>query len=240
MHMKYPITIEQHYGIQVLRDDLLEGGTKSILLDGIIKQHPRIKEYVYASPVYGGFQIALSAYCKKHKLKATIFCAKRKNKHPNTIKCIDYGANVIEVFPGYLSVIEKRAMDYCNKHPNAHKIEFGANTPENINTIADRARDVFKKMKGEPDEIWVAVGSGTLISGILQAVNKAKVYGVIVGADFNMKHPNLKLLKYPKPFEVESSIQPDFPSMANYDRKALELCLMRRHTNKTILFWNVL
>jgi hypothetical protein len=238
--MKHPITIEPHYGIQVLRDDLLEGGTKSILMDGIVKQHPQIKEFVYASPVYGGFQIALSAYCKKHQLKATIFCAQRKTKHPNTIKCIEYGANIIEVFPGYLSVIEKRAKEYCSKHPNTHKIEFGANTIENIRTITERTRRVFKKLKGEPDEIWVAVGSGTLITGILQAVHTAKVYGVIVGADFHLKHPNLKLLKYPQPFETESQIQLDFPSMANYDRKAFEMCLKHRHQNKTVLFWNVL
>jgi hypothetical protein len=238
--MRHPITIEQHYGIQVLRDDLLEGGTKSILMDGIVKRHPQINEFVYASPVYGGFQIALSAYCKKHKLKVTIFCAQRKIKHPNTIKCIEYGANIIEVFPGYLSVIEKRAKDYCDKLPTAHKIEFGAHTVENINTIANRARDVFKKLKGEPDEIWVAVGSGTLITGILQAVHTAKVYGVIVGADFQMKHPNLKLLKYPKPFEIESPIQIDFPSMANYDRKAFEMCLKHQRKNKSVLFWNVL
>ena len=55
------ITIEQYKGVNVLRDDLLKGGTKSILMPSIIGDD---LEYVYASPVYGGFQIALSAYCK--------------------------------------------------------------------------------------------------------------------------------------------------------------------------------
>lgn len=55
------ITIEQHFGVNVLRDDLLPGGTKSILMPSIIGDS---LEYVYASPVYGGFQIALSEYCK--------------------------------------------------------------------------------------------------------------------------------------------------------------------------------
>jgi hypothetical protein len=239
--MEHTIKIEKHYGINVLRDDLLDGGTKSILLDGIEKLYPYITEYVYASPVYGGFQIALSAYCKKNGLKATIFCAKRKQKHSNTLKCIEYGANIIEVHPGYLSVVEKRARDYCEKKSYVHKFVFGANTPENINIITNRAKKVLEKFKNEPNEIWVAVGSGTLVKGILQAVNNAKVYGVVVGADFEYYHPNLTLIKYPKPFETESRLKIDFPSMANYDRKALELCLShQRNPNTDVLFWNVL
>lgn len=239
--MKHPINIENHYGINILRDDLLNGGTKSILLDGIEKRYPHITEYVYASPVYGGFQIALSAYCKNNGLKATIFCAKRAKKHSNTLKCIEYGANVIEVYPGYLSVVEKRAREYCEKQSHIHKFVFGANTCENINTIKNRAEKVLEYLKREPDEIWVAVGSGTLVKGILEAVSYAKVYGVLVGAEFKYNHPNLTLLKYPKPFETESKLEVDFPSMANYDRKALELCLSHeRIPNTDVLFWNVL
>ena len=239
--MEHPIVIQKHYGINILRDDLLEGGTKSILLEGIEKQYPHVTEYVYASPVYGGFQIALSAYCKKKGLKATIFCAKRTKKHPNTLKCIEYGANIIEVYPGYLSVVEKRARDYCEKKSHIHKFAFGANTPENINIITNRAKKVLDQLGSEPDQIWVAVGSGTLVKGILKAVNNAKVYGVIVGANFEFNHPNLILIKYPKPFEKESLLEVDFPSMANYDRKALELCLIQNQKlGSNILFWNVL
>lgn len=239
--MEHPIKIEKHYGINILRDDLLEGGTKSILLEGIQIQYPNITEYVYASPVYGGFQIALSAYCKNNGLKATIFCARRTQKHSNTLKCIEYGANIMEVYPGYLSVVEKRARDYCEKKSHIHKFVFGANTPENINIIANRAKKVLQQFKCEPDEIWVAVGSGTLVKGILQAVKHAKVYGVLVGVDFEYSHPNLILIKYPKPFETESRLKVDFPSMANYDRKALELCLAHeRKPNSDVLFWNVL
>lgn len=236
-----PIILESHYGIHVLRDDLLEGGTKSILLNGL--EHAPHTEFVYASPVYGGFQIALSAYCKKHQLKATIFCARRTKKHANTMSCIQYGAKVVEVYPGYLTVVEKRAREYCQDNPHAHKIVFGANTPDNIATISIRAQRVLQSLAKEPDEIWVAVGSGTLIKGISRVVHTAKIYGVIVGAKCEYTHPNVTYITYPKPFEYESKLQLDFPSMANYDRKAFELCLLHNTTNttnKSILFWNVL
>jgi hypothetical protein len=51
----------------------------------------------------------------------------------------------------------------------------------------------------------------------------------------------LTLIKYPKSFEKESLLEVVFPSMANYDRKALELCLAQNDIfTSNILFWNVL
>ena len=279
---------ENQNGIYVLRDDLLPGGTKSILLDSIInggKTHsdPQLKgnrvptynddinEIVYASPCYGGFQIALSIFCKNNNKKATVFCAKRKIRHPNTETCIQNGATVVEVPYGYLSVVEKHAREYVRaREPGVVlKIAFGANSPESINIIASRAKCVIEKFYTTygtpPDEIWCAVGSGTLISGIIQAVNEMqalrpsnkgsevsplKIYGVQVGKEFNCHNSlNVTMIVYPKPFEYASKLKVNFPSMPNYDLKAFETCLEYNKNksidanideNKKVLFWNVL
>ena len=242
--MSYPIVIEEHYGIHVLRDDKLIGGTKSILMNTI--DQPDINEFVYASPVYGGFQIALSAYCQRIGKKTTIFCARRKQKHANTMKCIQYGANIVEIPYGYLRVVEKYAREYCQGKTGVKKIVFGANSQVNLEIIAQRVHNVLQQFHLFPDEIWCAVGSGTLLSSILMAVPKeVKVYGVQVGAAFHEKipYPNLTIIPYPKSFDKESHIQIDFPSTANYDRKAFEICLQKYQQDpikKTILFWNVL
>lgn len=236
------IVIEKHYGIYVLRDDLLEGGTKSILMNKI--DEPNINEFVYASPVYGGFQIALSVYCKSVGKKATIFCAKRIEKHNNTQKCIDYGANIIEVPFGYLSVVEKKAREYCKNKKQIKKINFGANSDENKKIISERVKNVINKLDFKLDEIWCVIGSGTLISSILMTVDESiKVYGVEVGAKFipENEYSNLTIITYPKKFDKESNIIIDFPSTPNYDKKAFEYCLKYNiNTNKNILFWNVL
>jgi hypothetical protein len=235
--MNYPI-IKDHYGIKVVRDDLLPGGTKSILLASI--DNPEINEFVYASPVYGGFQIAISMYCKSVGKRATIFCAKRNIMHPNTLKCIERGATIIEVPYGYLSVVEKKAREYCADNPAIHKIVFGASTDENKQLIKNRVLAAIKTLGQEPDEIWCAVGSGTLISGILLAVSeKVKVFGVQVGADFKESAKNLTIIKYPKSFDKESKLKIEFPSMPNYDLKAFETCLQQRGGG-LVLFWNVL
>lgn len=229
------ITIERHKGVNVLRDDLLPGGTKSILMPSIIGDD---NEYVYASPVYGGFQIALSAYCQSVNKKATIFCAKRKDKHCNTLKCIEYGANVIEIPFGYLSVIEKRAKDYCLS-TGAKKLIFGANSMENKILIGNRMRKVIHKLGKEPDEVWCAIGSGTLVDSILLATEATKVYGVQVGAEYKGNHERLTVLKYNKSFDKPSRFKSGFPSTPNYDLKAFELCIKHKKAND-VLFWNVL
>lgn len=226
------ITIETHNGIKVLRDDLLAGGTKSILMPSLIEQG---KEYVYASPVFGGFQIALSAYCGN---RATIVCAKRKELHPNTVKCKEYGANIIEVPFGYLSVVEKYAREYAEK-TEANKLVFGANTIENKILIGNRMRQVINELGKEPDEIWCAIGSGTLVDSILLATETAKIYGVQVGAEYTGKHERLTVLIYPKAFDKLSKFNAGFPSMPNYDLKAFELCVKHKQSND-VLFWNVL
>ena len=282
---------ENQNGIYVLRDDLLPGGTKSILLDSLLVNNHDVNEFVYASPCYGGFQIALSIFCKNNNKKATIFCAERKIRHPNTEICIQNGANVIEVPYGYLSVVEKRSREYLREPRFPHtpslqtkgiilgaggvlgaqclaplvplKITFGAHSPESINIIASRAKRVIETFHttygAMPHEIWCAVGSGTLINGIIQAVaemqgkegsdgSSLKIYGVQVGKEFKDTHyPNVTILVYPKPFEYVSKLKVNFPSMPNYDLKAFELCLeynKNSHVdidaNKKVLFWNVL
>ena len=229
------ITLEKHNRITVLRDDLLTGGTKSILMPSMIGD---ADEYVYASPVYGGFQIALSAYCQKVGKKATIFCAKRKVKHDNTLECIKYGATIKEIPYGYLTVIEKHARDYC-KETGAEKLVFGAKSKQNINLIGLRMLDVIERLGREPKEIWCVIGSGTLVEGILKGTHNAKVYGVQVGAEYKKEHDRLTVLKYHKGFDKVSKHKAPFKSVPNYDLKAFEYC-EKHKVSDDVLFWNVL
>lgn len=228
------IKIEQHNGVKVLRDDLLPGGTKSILMEHILDSN--YDEYVYASPVYGAFQIALSIWCKNNNKKATIFCAKRSTKHKNTRECIKNGAKVIEVEHGYLNVVTKKAKDYCLEN-NALHLKFGADTEQAIGIISNRMKDIIE-MIGEPKEIWCPIGSGTLVKSILRATVKAKVIGVQVGAECNIKHPRLLILKHHLTFDKSSKAPCPFPSIDNYDRKAWEYCMKYKKTDD-VFFWNV-
>ena len=247
------VAIEKHKGIYVLRDDLLLGGTKSVLMPYILKDSS-VEEWVYASPVCGGFQISLSAYCKKRGVMATIVTPERKKLHINTLKCMEYGAKIIEDKCGFLSGLEKKAVDYCKKdsYRNRKKVKFGVNNDKNRTIISKRVDSVIKEfrthMYKEPDEIWCAVGSGLLAESIHLATISSEVIGVQVGKEYEnhlnmdrftlMKYNNSKT-KIGDMFSKISPIEPSFPSMPNYDLKAWEYCL-KYSEGKNILFWNVM
>jgi len=230
------LRLEQHNGIWVLRDDLLTGGTKSRFIEQLIPDG--VSELVYASPVYGGFQIALAAVCAKLGLKATIFCAYRNTPHPNTLKAKSFGATIYQVKHGYLSNVEAKANDYCLQ-TGAYKLKFGANYPTAISAISNAMAHVSMALAGEPAQVWCALGSGTLTRGIIAGTSKAQVHAVVVGKGTNLKHSRLTLHQYPRPFDKPAKIKPPFPSTANYDAKAWEVMHSFTPVGK-VLFWNVL
>lgn len=231
------MTIEQHNGVHVLRDDLLPGGTKSIILPKILD--PSKDYYVYASPVYGGMQIALAAYCRSIGKQAVIFCAKRKQPHPNSLRAKASGAIIYQVPYGYLSNCQSKARDFVARN-NAQLIEFGGNYPAAIQTIACRMRQLIHQMGSEPDEVYCAAGSGTLLRGILAGTTKAKVTAVQIGAQLTVeRNHRLVIVRYNIPFEKECKLKAPFPSCPNYDLKAWDVC-MRYKSRGKVLFWNVL
>lgn len=232
------ITIEEYNGVYVLRDDLLAGGTKSVLMPHILDNE--INAYVYASPVYGAFQVALAEYCKLIGKKAVIFCAKRKIKHPNTLAVEALGGIVKEIKAGYLNVVQKHAKDYAKVYQYQY-LPFGAYGERTSELLATRANQVFEKLGFVPDEVYCAIGSGTLYEALL-LTQVPTVYGVSVGKAYN-KPPrtNGVVIKYPLGFEKECKTVPPFKSSINYDAKAWEVLMQNFKGNefKKILFWNV-
>ncbi|MEJ7610656.1 MAG: pyridoxal-phosphate dependent enzyme [Ferruginibacter sp.] len=229
--------IEIHNDVYVLRDDLLPGGTKSIFLPSVLDNAKDC--FVYASPVYGGMQIALALYATSIGKKAVIFSAKRNKPHANSLKVKEASGLVYQVPVGYLTVCQARAREYAEKN-NGQLISFGANYPAAIDAIAARMKQVTSSLGFEPDEIFCAAGSGTLLAGIVQGTATAKVKAVQVGAELPVQsNERVSILPYHKPFEYESRTVAPFPSCANYDLKAWEYCLKYK-TGQKVLFWNVL
>lgn len=218
-----------HDGIQVVRDDLYPGGTKARLIPTIAKGWD---EVVYASPVFGGAQIALATVLGEH---ATIFCAKRKERYFRTQQAIGLGARVIEVAPGYLNVVQKRAKDYANSGGNKLLLDFGMKSDVAIELICTAA----KRAADDVDEVWCAAGSGTLSLGLQKAFPNAEHNVVQVGRELQIcGKAVIHQTKYK--FEDVCRYAPPFPSDRHYDAKAWEQCVQKANRNKRVLFWNVL
>lgn len=228
--MNNPI-VTVHEGVSVVRDDLFKGGTKARFLPTLFDN---ADEVVYATPAEGGAQTALAHSASALGKRATIFVAKRKNPHPRTLEALSVGGNVIEVSPGYLTVVQARAREYC-KQTGAMLAPFGVNLPAAIDRIAEAAR-----MTGlEPDEVWCASGSGVLARGLAKAWPDAQRHVVEVGRTLSAEDVAGAIIhKAGIPFSKALRELPPFPSCPHYDAKAWFKCLELKGDGN-VLFWNV-
>jgi len=226
-----PPTVVEHDGIHVVRDDLIGGGTKARFM---VELFSKADEVVYATPAEGGAQSALAWAARATGKRATLFVAKRAEPHPRSLMAKALGATVYQVSPGYLTVVRKRAQDYCAATGAVHA-PFGLDTPEAIATIAAAAR-----VTGiAPDEVWCASGSGVLARALAQAFPGARRHVVQVGRKLAPEDvAGATIHVHPLAFGQTCRTRPPFPSDPHYDAKAWEMAKARRGAG-LVLLWNV-
>ena len=81
------LIIEQHDGFHIVRDDLLEGGSKRRFVDRYMREEIKegAEEFVYGGcPANGYAQLSLTLQANHYGKKAVFFMAKRSldNLHP--------------------------------------------------------------------------------------------------------------------------------------------------------------
>ena len=228
--MRPPI-VQTHAGIRVVRDDLFPGGTKARFIGQVFADS---LEAVYASPPEGGAQTALAHVARALGKRATIFVASRAKPHARTLEAARLGAKVVPVSPGYLTVVQSRARDYC-RDSGATLIPFGADFPGAVEAIAAAARLADL----EPDEVWCAAGSGVLARGLALAWPHARRHVVQIGRELSAKDvAGAKIHVHPRKFTETAALGAPFPADPHYDAKAWEVCIAKRGPGQ-VLFWNV-
>jgi len=226
-----PVIIE-HHGVLVVRDDLFTGGTKARFLSMMFNG---ADEVVYASPAEGGAQLALATVARRLGKQATIFVARRAKPHPRTIEATQLGAKIVAVAPGYLSVVQARAREYCTQ-TGARLMPFGADMPEAIFAIAAAARAIGV----EPDEVWCASGSGVLARGLAAAWPNARRHAVQVGRKLTPRDVAGAIIHiHPAPYGRAARSKPPFPCDPYYEAKAWEVTTACKGTGR-VVFWNVM
>jgi len=228
--------IEEIEGFLVVRDDFLEGGTKTRIIGEYLKKHPNVKEWVYPSPRQGYAQLAISIVCNSLGLKSTIFVPKGK-KSWITERVEYYGGEVILVPMGYLSHLNKVSTDYTNENQDRKLIPFGCDDEIMVKEIEKVVKSLPIK---PPQEIWSSLNSGVLSRGLQRAFPKSKVYGVQTGHIPTERERGRAIIiksKYDFNQPCKKSELPPFPSSLHYDAKVWEV--MKEKGKKGSLFWNV-
>lgn len=230
-----PVIVE-YDGIKVVRDDLLDGGTKRRGFNVYLESFPDVKEWVYASPRQGYAQLSLAYACRDLGKKATVTIPQGEH-YWLTDEAIRLGANIIEVPMGFLTNIQAKAKRYVEEHEGASLIPFGGDHP----IIIEAMKNVALSLDIEPPkEIWTVMSSGVLSRGLQLAWPNAKVYGVQIGhntTEREMGRAETFRSKYKFHQECKEHDRPPFPSSLTYDSKAWEF--IKEHASEGALFWNV-
>ena len=225
--------VKEHDGIQVVRDDLIEGGTKRRAFYTYIKSKD-YDEFVYASPRQGYAQLSLAYACRDLGRKATV-TVPQGQRYWLTYKAEELGANIIEVPMGFLTNIQAKAKKYCLDN-GAHLIPFGGDHPIIIESMRQSALSIGIN----PKEVWTVMSSGVLSRGLQGAWPDAKVYGVKIGHNTTPREQGRAETfksKYKFQQECKEDERPPFQSSLTYDSKAWTF--IKEHARDGALFWNV-
>lgn len=227
--------IKEHDGVLVVRDDYIAGGTKRRFVHKLFTAAD--KEVVYASPVYGGAQIAIAYAAKEAGLRATIFCAQRAVMHARTLAAQAAGATIVQVPHGYLSNVQAKARHHAES-TGATLLPFGLDTPEVRDALAAVANGVSRRV-GPVDQVWSVGGSGVLTRGLQHSFPGASFHVVQIGHELSDEQAGqAKVYVHHLKFEQDARLLPPFPSCSNYDAKGW--APLKQHAQGRVLFWNVM
>lgn len=226
-----------HAQFHIVRDDMLEGGSKTRFLPFLIRG---AKEVVFGGPFCGGAPLALSVLGRNEGIKVTLFYAERAELHPRQRRAQANGAELRFVSPGYMTNVQAKARAYAAQ-VGALFLPLGFDVPAAEDPFVE-VMDGVRRELGGVDQVWCAAGSGMLARCLSRAFRDAEIHAVAVGLASRHEAqefgPNVTMHPCPIAFEQETKAIAPFPSCPNYDRKAWAQCV--RDARGRALFWNVL
>jgi len=232
-----PPVVERHGRFVVVREDLVEGGSKTRFLPGLVRG---AGEVVYGGPFCGGAALALSVIGKHLGFRTSLFYARRKVMHRRQLAAQANGARLFLVKFGRLSNVQAKARRYAAE-AGARFLPMGFDEPAAEEPFVAFMAGRVRPLVGDPPEVWCATGSGMLARCLARAFPASRVRAVAVGLESRWSKqampPNVEVVPAGVPFEEESRAPCPFPCDGNYDRKAWAAA--QATAAEGALFWNV-
>lgn len=226
----------------IIRDDKLIGGTKQRMLQPIIENNP-CKEFVYAGPVYGYAQIALSYVTSKLNKKATLFLATHRPRTKLTQKAAKYNPKIVEIGKrARLKDVQREAEEYVKGKKQEDKvclIPFGLGGDKYVNILADQIKKA-NTIEIHPKRMWLVAGSATVLNALYKVYPNTFFHVVQVGKKIwpdQMDLSRTKLYISDQKFWETAHIQPPYPTVKTYDAKVWKFVLKYGQDGDYV--WNV-
>lgn len=150
----------------VVRDDLLEGGTKQRAIIPFLGEliEEGFTEFIYASPFAGFAQVALASAAKSLGTRCVIFCEETPDGeiHDLSLRAHELGACLISC--SSLAEAEARATEYARAQSDRYKIQLGFNEPGFKTFLKREISSLWTTLTSHRSvtDLWLPVGSGTL------------------------------------------------------------------------------
>jgi len=236
--------------IYSVRDDLLIGGTKQRAIIPYLKKYMEkgIRHFIYASPFSGFAQVALAYGCQELGVDCTLFCEKDNDQYIHEFSLLSktYGADII--LCKSLAEADLSSQIFVNNNIKAQLIPLGFNDSEFrlLLEIEIEKHWYYLSSKQEIKEIWLPIGSGTLISVFRKVLgNHIKIHGVNVNvipdSDYRIREIlKNSLIEYHKCNQKLHDPCMDtipIPSNKYYDAKLYQF--LQTHASDEALWWNV-
>lgn len=188
-------------------------------------------ECVYAGPVNAMGAFALAWGCEQNNVNATLFLV-----GPQIPPQAKGFSKLVTIKLMHCSLYEAQqaAENYVKESKTRYLVPFGINDP----LYVDLLKRALQNVSGlNPKRMWVAVGSGTLLSILLQIYPKTIFMCVQVGKTLNFHDPRIVLFRAPEKFTASAEIKPPYNSLDNYDAKIWRFVLSDGQDGDYI--WNV-
>lgn len=234
--------------INVIRDDLLEGGTKQRAIIPYFKQH-KAKEFIYVCPFTGGAQITLGFGASLTNKKITLFIKKVRPRHPLTKKALKYNTvNLVEIENGTLKSMGKLAEEYYNNKVRENGkdyielIKLGFDNKKYSKIFTEQLKkSIPKSLKDNPPKrLWIPTGSTTLLNCLYKVFPKTFFFVIQTGKtvwDDQIEPKRTKVFISREPFYKKAKFQPPYPTTKSYDAKAW--VFVKKHGQNNDYIWNI-
>ena len=224
-------------------------GTKQRITSQYVaeKMKEGFREFIYAGPVNAMGAFALAKGCVDSGARCTLFlCGSRLTPQskgfPRSVK--------INLVKNNLYITHEKAEEYVKNEPSRRfMVPFGISDPLYKNLLKASIESDLKIMSIHPKRMWVAVGSGTLLSILLELFPETEFHAVQVGKTLKLEtlhedpsviekyRERVKIYWSPEKFSKPAVHQPPYSSLINYDAKVWQFVLEGGQEGDYI--WNV-
>ena len=216
-------------------------GTKYRAMEKFIKlqKEKGYKELIYAGPAYGVGGYALANGCFNYGMNVKLFLSGTSIPEQG----LNFPKYIIDNFKLYkksLSEIYEIVNEYLKQNEYSKEIPFGMNDLDYIDCLKTALLEnkrIQEIINFNPKRIWLAVGSGVILSILLQIFPTAEFHCVQVGKTLNFTNERITLYYSPENFTENAHIIPPYPSLLNYDAKIWQHII--KNGKNGDLIWNV-